>query len=243
MQGEPALHIEMHFRGTQNGETTIELPHEWQGEVGLENGIRNLRVDSKDASLRDAHTPYERLIADRPGVPVAISYDLVESEPASQDQYPGYRPLIEPEFFHFVGTGAWVLPKWPRGDRISVTINWNGFPAEWPIANSFAVNQRQQRFEATLSELQNAVFGGGSFRLRSVRIGAEPVTFALHGEWTFTDDQFTDVLSKIVRVERDFWRDHNFPLFSDCPHRDAAAWRRRDLRRGNRFIAFIGRIR
>lgn len=213
VDGAPALHVEIHFKGDPDGKTTISLSAEWQGETGLERGILNLQIDSPGAAFQQTSAT-ERIVSHRPNAQLALSYDLVESQARNTDDpYPGYRPVLEPEFFHFVGTGGWITPKWPPGTRAAIQINWAGFPEDWNIANSFGSSEKHQQFEASLAELRNAVFAGGSFRLLPVKNGAEAVVLAIHGEWSFSDDQLSADLLRILMAERDFWRDHNFPYF------------------------------
>ena len=70
-----------------------------------------------------------------------------------------------------------------------------------------------QSYSSPWSDVQQALFAAGDFRVHRFQIGVRPVVLAIRGEWTFSDDEAIAAIQKAVGIVRDFWHDDNFPYF------------------------------
>jgi predicted metalloprotease with PDZ domain len=122
-------------------------------------------------------------------------------------------PLVQKDYFHWVGHGAWVKPAWGSSARIAVTLEWKNLPKDWSVSNSFGSNRRRQKFVDFLGAFEHAVYTGGDFRILERRVASKPVLVALRGSWKFSDEDFVELVEKIVAVEREFWRDYDYPYY------------------------------
>ena len=89
------------------------------------------------------------------------------------------------------------MPEGAGDKRVRCDIRWEGFPADWRLANSFGMDRRTQGFSTTLGELRKGVFAGGDFRIPRSKQGPFLVT---RGAWKFPDSKTTDLLDRIERV-------------------------------------------
>ena len=202
--------IDLRYRGDATETTRLVLPNRWGGQSRLYQTVRNLRIISPKGRLSDTDEPHVKLVNHQPNQMLQIQYELVQDfagNPRGSGGRDYYRPILQPEYFHWIGHGAWVYPQWDEHETILVTLEWKNFPRSWTLANSFAVKTKNQRFQATLEEFIHAVFAGGDFRIQSIPVRGKAVYTAVRGSWQFSDPTFAEMVQRIVTVERDFWRD------------------------------------
>ncbi|HKG92503.1 MAG TPA: hypothetical protein VKA84_11445, partial [Gemmatimonadaceae bacterium] len=214
------LAVELEFTGGAGGETTLTLPTTWGGRERLYEGIRELRALSPRTSLRDGGRPWLKRVTHPPGAPVRVAYEVVQTwrrgESEGGDRERLYRPILSRDYVHFFGSGVFVRASEQSGVQVPVTLRWRDVPDDWVLANSWAAlarGERVQHFRASPSELDYSVFVAGDFRLHRIRTEGGPITVALRGAWKFTDDELLDVLGRIVRAEREFWDERDFPYY------------------------------
>jgi predicted metalloprotease with PDZ domain len=206
------VRIEARFAGEASGKTTLRLPSHWAGQNELYKCIANLKVLSPGATLGDGAEPHRKLITHAAGQALHIQYELIQDDPKvlAPGRGAGYRPVVQPGWFHWIGHTAWVLPDWPLDEAASIALDWRKLPAGWSLASSFGANQRQQRFRASRHDFEHAVFVGGDFRVKRAAVRGKPVFVALRGPWNFTDDEFLALVARVVELEREFWRDFDY---------------------------------
>lgn len=209
--GRPALRVIVRFRGAADGQTRLRLPWRWGPEPDFLPGIKRLVVLTPGARLEAGDRPSARVVRHRPSETVALSYDVVSFQPAQGHRR--HRPVIERDRFHFVGHGVFAFPSRLYEARARVRMRWEAFPPGWTIANSRGAGVRHQEFAATGYELQHAVYVGGDYRLRFFDVDGRPAAVALRGKWRFSDRALARTLARLLKAQRDFWADHDFPFF------------------------------
>jgi predicted metalloprotease with PDZ domain len=207
--------VDVGCKGDATGTTKLVLPNRWGGQQRLYQAIRNLQVNSPNAKLSDTTEPHIKVITHRPNQTLHIQYELVQDfaglpRGAGRDYY---RPILQTDYFHWIGHGAWVHPQWNENETVRVSLQWKNLPKGWTLANSFGANRKKQSFSATIKDFVHAVFVGGDFRIQPIPVGGKPVYTAKRGSWQFPDAEFTDAVQKIIKIERDFWRDYDVPYY------------------------------
>jgi predicted metalloprotease with PDZ domain len=207
--------VDLRFKGNETGTTKLVLPNRWGGQPRLYQAIRNLLVDSPDTKLSDTNEPHIKVITHRPNQTLHIRYELIQDfaglpQGVSRDYY---RPILQKDYFHWIGHGAWLYPQWNENEIVRVFLQWKNLPKGWTLANSFGANQKKQRFRVTIEDFVHAVFVGGDFRIQSIPVGGKPVYTAVRGSWQFSDAAFADMVQKIIKVEREFWSDYGVPYY------------------------------
>ncbi len=212
---QPRVLIEARFAGGASGKTALRLPSKWAGQSELYKCIANLKVLSPGATLTDGAEPHRMVITHAPRQQLQIRYELIQDDPKvlAPGRGAGYRPVVQPGWFHWIGHTAWVLPDWSLDDPASIKLDWRKLPAGWSVSNSFGASEREQKFRASRHELEHAVFVGGDFRVKRAAVRGKPVFVALRGQWGFTDNEFLALIGRIVELEREFWRDFDYPHY------------------------------
>jgi predicted metalloprotease with PDZ domain len=220
----PRLKISLSFDGDRSGKTRVELPSKFAGQQQLYNGIQDLRVLTPGAKIHDTDKSEIKEVVHAPGEKIVLEYLLVQDWPgdprpgsASFSAGSGYRPVIKKEYFHLLGNGVWILPEFqsvPSDEiKLQVSINWNNFPPEWKLANSFGTGQAEQIFQTSPEGFSSSVFVGGDFRIQQRQINGNNIFTAVRGNFSFTDEEFAGRVQKIVETERDFWHDRKHPFY------------------------------
>jgi len=212
----PRVRIAVAFAGDADGQTAIRLPWEWGGQDRLDGAIRNLAVEPASARLADTAEPNVKTITHAPRAALRVAYELVQESPGPPPagRGAGYRPIVQPDYIHWIGHGAWVVPAWGDATRARITIEWKGIPASWTIANSHGEGQRLQHVTDSLDALTHAVYTAGDFRIRRIALRGQTVVVAMRGTaWSFGDDAFVDLVGRVFHVHRDFWNDHATPYY------------------------------
>ena len=124
-----------------------------------------------------------------------------------------FRPILRKEYFHFIGESFLVHPDWDDEKIRRIVLVWKNLPDGWSLSNSFGTGEHAQVFDRTISQLRQAIYVGGDFRITKMLVKGRPLYTAIRGCWKFSDQDFSGLVRKIVEVERSFWADHDFPYF------------------------------
>lgn len=216
--------IELQFTGHESGRTELVLPSRTGGQTQLYETIQKLEILTPKIQVADTSEPWVKVLTHEPEQGIRVRYELVQDRVNALQarRGAGFRPIIQPTYFHWLGS-AWVRPGLDESEPLSFLLEWQNLPPEWAISNTFGsntfgsntfgVNQRQQKFTASLRSFTSSVFVGGDFRLRSVLVNERPVQIALRGTWQFTDEEFASLVGKIFALERGFWNDNDYPNY------------------------------
>ena len=205
--------------GNANGVTEFELPNQWAGRDDLLKGIKDFSVtggELNDSAKADEAVEIRR-VTHAPGALLTIQYRLVRIGNAYPESHrEAFSPVLEPTYFHVIGTGAWVVPRAARDEKFLISLKWE-MPKDWAIANSFGagaeIRAGAQRITTTLGAFRHGLYIGGDFRIATFTVKNYPVLVALRGEWGFFDENFADLAKRIVDVERGFWPDYQYPHY------------------------------
>jgi len=211
--GKLILRVTLEFRGGRGGTMELDLPSEWAGQSHLDSAVTNLRVLSRDTVMLDTARPDIKTLTFPPDHLVAISYDLVKDWQGVFEYPKQFRAILEPTFFEFTAHNALVHPALRPAEMVSVHFDWQKLPAGWTLETSFGADERCQSFTGLWHRVNDALFAGGDFRIHRIAVEDQPVVIAIRGNWSFSDEEAVTRIQKIVKVEREFWQDHDFPYY------------------------------
>lgn len=204
--------VVMEFKGDKSGETKILLPNEFGGQYNLE-GIKYLKALSENTNIFDTEKSDQKIVRYPPETLVKIYYQVEEIRDDDIELGNHYMVVLNRRYFHFPGETFFIVPVWERNNEYRIRISWNHMPSTWNLANSFGINEKIQSIKTSIGKFRYSIFTGGDFRLMKKSIGNNSVYLSIRGIWKFSDDRFLELTKEILRVERDFWNDHNFPFF------------------------------
>jgi predicted metalloprotease with PDZ domain len=209
------LHVTLRFRGGPDAQEEVELPSEWAGETL--HGMINLRALSARTVVADNTSRGSKIIRHLPNQEVVLAYDLVKDWTGRFNHPAQFHGAILPEYIEINGANALIHPKLPAQTQVTVHFDWKQLPAAWVLATSFGTgsnsDDRCQSYSGAWSDVEEALFAAGEFRIHRFQIGTQPAVLAVRGEWTFSDEELVAGIQGAVGAVRGFWRDDNFPYF------------------------------
>jgi len=208
-----SLRITMEFKGDKSGRQELELPSKWAGEKDVEKSITELTALSAQTTITDTKAAKIKQLRFPSNSGVRISYVLIKDWTGPLNASTRFRSDLSPEYFHIVGPTSLVSPKLDSFKTVEVHFDFSKLPSGWSIASSFGTDDRCQTFHGTLDEALNALIVGGDYRIFRTTVTGNAVNFAIRGKWSFTDDEWTTQVRKIIEYERGFWHDNGFPYF------------------------------
>lgn len=218
--GEQFLKVNLAFKAGNDEETLLLFQDKAWGQDSLHNVIDSIKIVSEKGEItsnRDSgwfHISHPKTIN-----LIEIEYVLKQDTKGDLTTWDTYRPIIQPEYFHVFSHNLFMLPKHileTSNDNFDVIINWEGFPENYAITNSFENQQTKQYIENTSEEkFHTAVFVGGDFRVYDINVKNDKVAFAIRGDWeVFDDSTMVRILEKTVSTQRNLWKDHTQDYFA-----------------------------
>jgi predicted metalloprotease with PDZ domain len=199
-----AVQVDLHFEGSAEGETHLELPDSWGGQQELWRELEDLQVVS-GAEISDGKGPADRLLRHAPKSPIHLRYRVVqkwkEGPPSASDGNP-YRPIIQPGYFHLIGNAALIVPEIDQA--VSARMRVKDLPQGWRFASDL------EHAGLTLGQVNASISVGGDYRILSDDPGGMRV--AIRGDWKFADAEFLAGVATITRGHRRFWNDPDAPF-------------------------------
>lgn len=206
------LIVVMEFKGNKSGETKIILPNNYGSNEDIK-GIKFLKPLSASTFIEDTDRPEIKTVKHSPNSLVRIYYQVEQIRMDDIALGNHYMATINKKYFHFLGETFFIVPDFDTTIDLVFKLYWNKLPHTWMLANSFGVNEKSQEVKLPIWKFKHSIFVGGDFRIEKRFVYNNPVYVALKGNWTFTDDQICDLVQNIIREERDFWNDFNFPFY------------------------------
>lgn len=212
-QDKMSLRVTLEFKGGKSGKAKLELPSKWAGEKDVEKSITELTALSAQATVSDTKSPTVKQLQFPPNSVVRISYVLIKDWNGPLNAATRFRSDLSPEYFHIVGPTSVVESKLDQFKTVDAHFDWSKLPPAWSLATSFGTDERCQLFHGSWSDAQNYLFVGGDYRTYRTTVSGNAVDFAVRGKWSFTDDEWTSQVRRIIEYERAFWHDNSFPYF------------------------------
>ena len=213
-KGRPCLKVELKFTN-RSGKDRFRLPNQTAGQSELYRAVKNLGAVSPGAKLVKKSQPHRYEIRSKAGQIVSLKYELMQDFTGDLDTNERYyRAILQPEYFHVFGESLFVYPSLDVDSVRPIRLEWK-LQKGSVVANSFGVKNTVQSIQTSLYLLRQGTFvGGGSpIQLSKISIRGKPVQIATVGKVGFSIVDFGRKVSKILEVEREFWRDHEFPTF------------------------------
>ncbi|MGE0742881.1 MAG: hypothetical protein AB7O98_16195 [Hyphomonadaceae bacterium] len=197
-----AVQVDLEFTGNPDGQTALRLPSSWGGRDELWRSIEGLAVIA-GGTMRATDQPYARVLAHRPNARLHIRYRIVQDFEGAPNAEQGnaYRAVIQPNYFHFIGSAALVAPDVNLASLVRVRTR--NLPRGWAFASDL------QHAGLNLGRINPSITVGGDFRV--LRASDPNIRVAIRGQWSFSDADFTAQVGEIIAGQRRFWGDESAP--------------------------------
>ncbi len=198
--------VNLAFTGDADGETLLVLPGDWGGETALYEALR-LNV-IQGAEVAETDQPFELLLTHEPGAWITVNYDITQDWDGIPQASGGnpYRPVIQPTYIHLIGWAALIIPQFDARDGdTDIELHWDGWPADWVVADNVATGTEPRHFTGDINRLQAGLFVAGDFTLTEVDVDGAPFRFGIRGDWPFDEAELVANIEAVVRAQRAFW--------------------------------------
>ncbi len=195
-------------------EIDLVLPTAWGDAVDLHRGVTNLRaLEGQISRTDDAGKAKVQTFKGR----ARIAYDLIQDWGGALRESVRHRPHLNSSHLEISTANSLVHPQLDLAQSVDCSFDWR-LPAGWALVTSFGTtvsrgSGNHQRLRGPWNDVANAMFAAGNFRIVRTRIGRGVLVTAMRGEFEFPDTEANERIVKLIRLERDFWRDNNFPYF------------------------------
>ncbi len=211
------LGVTLTFTGSTSGIDTIVVPAQWAGQ--RLHAIRNLHPRDADVRIDSIAGRGALVVRHTAAAPVDISYDVVKDWTGPLDHPYEFHPMIFSDYVEVTGANALVHPRADRYEPVIAHFDWTALPPSWTLATSFgtvevgvgASADRCQTVIGTWSDIGDALYAAGEFRVRRFDIRDKPAVLAIRGTWPFSDSAVVAEIQRDVGAVRAFWHDDNFP--------------------------------
>ena len=206
LDGEPAIEMELRFRGDADGETVLHLPDEWAGSQRLWEHAKLLEIQGAQRHSGFYDKP---ILHHRPGAKIRVRYLVVS--PYKKDpgfEYEKARPLIRPDWFFFHGEGVFALPE--GRSAAPARFRWRKVPKGWRVASD--LDHLAGKPTSAANMIDSVAIGGTGLKVVRREVNGAPLRLAIIGKWTFEADALADTIARIVAAEDAFWGDRSSPF-------------------------------
>lgn len=220
LAGPPAaVRVTLCAPGEADGTSRLAIEPEWGGVEHCERFVHALSV--RDRAGRACKVTIDPAasnvwtVSHAPGAELIATYELRAAVPdALADFRTHYEPVVRDDLLHLIGHTGLVYPEWLASPGpIDIRLEWVGFDRpSWATTSSF--DAQGGRIRCTLEQFRNALFYAGAIRVQDREIRGGRLRVAIYGDdWGFDDSELTDLVEKIVTVEREFMGDFGDPYF------------------------------
>lgn len=219
---ENGLKIELNLKLIQESDSTCFYysDKDWD-ETNLMNCITKLKSNNSNYTFKLIPDSNQIIVYHPNSKNIRFSYNLIQDF-EKENVNNVLRPKITNKYFHIFGSTLFIIPtsiiKTNEDDsKITASIEWIGFPANYMIHNSFASNKKKQNLKNVKlwDDFFYSVFVGGDYRIYSFLNKKQTIYFATRGEWfVFNDQILLDNVKKIVFSQKSFWNDRSKNYFT-----------------------------
>jgi predicted metalloprotease with PDZ domain len=196
----------------------LKLPDVFLRKEKLYNRIEDLTVSDTGNLFPYQDDNSIKILTSKKGKRVNVTYLFKPNDPPINDlphKESFSAPIIRNNYFQFVGLMAFIFPvALIKAQSFSVTLDWV-VPSKFQVFNSFGAKQTTQKIVTDFDKLRDAFFMAGSdMRIYEVTVRERPVYITFQGTWDLiSDEQFIDVVTRLLTTQRETWHDENFPYF------------------------------
>lgn len=195
----------------------LKLPNVFLRTEKLYDRISDLRVSGSAKLRENERDPSLIIIEQEPGARVELSYLFApfdeKNYPTRQENFSA--PIIRNNYFQFVGLMALAYPlPLMESKPFPLELEWD-VPEGFQVVNSFGGGGTVQKVTTDFDKLRDGLFiGGAGLRSYNLNVRNRPVYLTIEGKFTqISDQEFIDVITRLLTTQRETWQDDNFPYF------------------------------
>lgn len=206
----------LRFTPSHGGQSLLALCGKgaWSGISNCRSSITAIQATGKDGrKLTLTETGDDNWLIEHEKETISISWQLRKTAHPPKAEPAGYlMPQANDKLFFAVGQTSLIYPKeLSTGSPMDITLEWRGnWPGGWSTRSSHGKDD-SLKLHMTLQQFRQAVFIAGPLRIIEKQVEGRALTFAMLGKWKFKDEALAEIALRIIKSERQFFRDFDFP--------------------------------
>jgi predicted metalloprotease with PDZ domain len=210
----PQIIVNLRFTAPKTTASTLTLPSSFGSQEKLYNAIKSIKSIKPSSLVINKEKEGIIEINHKPSEEIEIEYTLVQDWKGDLIYPKNYRAVIQKSFIHLTSNALYIFPEHLKKEKIRVTLDWQGLPQNWSLANSLACQQRISTHVLSAENFLNTLYVAGDFRIHKALVKNKPVFLAIRGnKWLFKDQELLATLQNVIEAERNFWKDHKEPHY------------------------------
>lgn len=204
--GEPnasCLDVSVHIPGNAEGRVKFHLP-KYMTSLSMEIARGKISYTIPEPNI------YE--IKLEPNLDLKVKYRACMNNHIRNISH----PIIEKDFIYFNSGALLAFPVEDLYHKMKANFSLINFPTEFTLLNNNGLNINAYEIEDTIKNIVLHVIAAGNFHVKTLNINKRPVTILVKDTWHkyFTYDELESYLKLIIKKQRDFFKDNNFPFFA-----------------------------
>lgn len=208
---DSVLKVEVTLNGKFKDKLILNLPFGWAG-ASYKDQIKNIKLQSNyNIKLTRGKENFRAIISipNHSTDQIKISYDIHQKTGNPSEVH---EAIIRETLVHSTGYGLLSLPSDLKdNDKIRVSINWKDIPEQWKTLSSYSPDNTMNLHIAPQELLHAFYIAGSDIRIHKIGDNKNPIFLSLYGKFDISDRKITSDISRIIRSQKDFFNDYDFP--------------------------------
>lgn len=213
----PSLQVSFDYKSDSSGLITLRYENNSWGDNNIFNCLKEIDVVPKPKEVTFLSDSSKIVIKTEPNLNSTVNYSIIQDYKGVPLNQKRYRPIIDSTYFHVLGMRLFAVPEGVfKSDtsKVNIKINYALKTSNEMFHSSFGKN-KFQNINVTRDELYASFFVGGDFRRYSFTNKKDTTFFVTRGNWkSFTDKDILSILERVIKSQRDFWKDERKSNFS-----------------------------
>lgn len=206
------IKVEVSLKGNMDGKVGIDFPYEWADSEYFSQ-IKNIKLDNPVGSITFKMDEINQAIISSPATKkLNFSYEI-HQKPTNARTW--REVIIRRDLIHSTGHGLFITPSDMKDtDKVQINIAWENIPQEWKTLSDHGIG-KSMNFIGTEQDLLHTIYVAGNIRIYKLPNVNNPVYLSVYGNFDELKDNIVVAdLSKIIRSQRAFFNDQDFPFYA-----------------------------
>jgi len=202
------IKIDTKFIGKLSDKIVINFPHRWGGNK-YDDQIKNIAFISPKIinKIENINSPQKTIHLSQNSNHINFSYEIYKKNESLMNEH---EDILYNDLIHVIGYGALAVPDdLEINKKIRFRLIWENIPKKWRTISSHGLSKHIS-FTGNPSQLLQAFYAAG--QLRSYKI--DNLYLSFYGYFDLPDNLITSYLNEIIKTQRFFFKDHNYPYYA-----------------------------
>ena len=212
----PYIKVTAEIKGELAGKVIVDLPSVW-ANVNHYKQIKNIKLNHPQGKIQfkknNNHKNSNQAIITTPKTnSIILNYEVHQH---AEDIATVTATIVRKNLVHTTGYGIFVIPNDLKNtkNKTSFNIKWENIPAKWQTISSHG-REKFLKFTTNVHQLLHAIYIAGNLRIYQIIHANNYIYLSLYGNFSLADALITSSLKEIIKTQRIFFNDNDFPYYA-----------------------------